>query len=264
MAAKRVSSLLMNHMLRRGVGCQKFPTAKSVAPVAVRFCSTKAPATEEVYPTVRPVNAAQRQDLLEFGQYVTECLPKYVQQASVTPGNELEIMVCPSGILPTISFMDQHMNAQFHNVTDITAIDVPSREYRFEVVYILLSTRFNTRIRVKTYTDEFTPLDSVTEVYLGANWYEREVWDMYGVFFANHPDLRRILTDYGFEGHPLRKEFPLSGYTEVRYNDEDNMVVMEPVEMDQEFRQFDLSAPWEQFPQFREVKSNVPTPKTEE
>lgn len=142
--------------------------------------------------------------------------------------------------------------------------------------------RYNSRIRVRTYTDELTPIDSACEVYKAANWYEREVWDMYGVFFANHPDLRRILTDYGFEGHPQRRDFPLSGYVEViwaahhstiecllifsrfsviqlRYDDEKQRVVCEPLELAQEFRKFDLAAPWEQFPNFRNAN-----PATEE
>lgn len=121
---------------------------------------------------------------------------------------------------------------------------------RFEVIYNLLSLRFNTRIRVKTYTDELTPIDSVTGIYKSANWLEREVWDMYGVFFANHPDLRRILTDYGFQGHPQRKDFPLSGYVELRYDDEKKRVVCEPLEFAQEFRKFDLRAPWERYRNF--------------
>lgn len=257
MASRRLSIFLGNALRTRTPHFLK----PSCISKGVRLSST-ASTTEDLHPTCRPVNSAERQNLIDFGQYVADCMPKFVQQAAVTPGNELEIMVCPAGIVPVLSFLESHINAQFTNVSDITAVDVPSRQNRFELVYNLLSVRYNTRIRVKTYTDEFTPVDSATEVFLGANWYEREVWDMYGVFFANHPDLRRILTDYGFEGHPMRKEFPLSGYTEVRYNDEENMVVMEPLELDQEFRKFDLSAPWEQFPQFKEPKSNVP-PKEE-
>ncbi|CAG2181013.1 unnamed protein product, partial [Oppiella nova] len=136
---------------------------------------------------------------------------------------------------------------------DICGVDVPTRQYRFEIVYNLLSLRYNSRIRVKTYTDELTPIESICELFKGANWYEREIWDMFGVFFINHPDMRRILTDYGFEGHPFRKDFPLSGYTECRYDDEVKRVVIEPLEMTQEFRKFDLQSPWEQFPNFRSV-----------
>jgi len=229
----------------------------------IRKVSTTTAGAEDLHPTCRPSNPTETQALIEYGQYVAECLPKYIQKVTLMSGNELELMICPAGVVPVLSFLDLHINAQFTSICDLTAVDVPSRQNRFEIVYNLLSVRFNSRIRVKTYTDEFTPIDSATEVYLGANWYEREVWDMFGVFFANHPDLRRILTDYGFEGHPLRKEFPLTGYTEVRYDDEENMVMMEPVELDQEFRKFDLSAPWEQFPQFKELKSNAP-PKPEE
>ncbi|CAD6234323.1 GSCOCG00012393001-RA-CDS [Cotesia congregata] len=130
-----------------------------------------------------------------FGQYLAECLPKYVQKVQMTAQDELEILIAPSA--------------------DLTALDVPSRPYRFELVYNLLSLRFNNRIRVKSYTDELTPVDSVVSIFKAANWYEREVWDMFGIYFSDHPDLRRILTDYGFEGHPLRKDFPLSGFIET-------------------------------------------------
>merc|ERR1712035_12009 len=128
-------------------------------------------------------------------------------------------------------------------------MDVPSRDNRFELFYNLLSLRFNSRIRVRTYTDELSPVDSITDIHKAANWYEREVWDMYGVFFANHPDLRRILTDYGFEGHPFRKDFPLTGYVECRYDDEVKRVVVEPVE---------------QFPNFREQAGAEEVPIKEE
>lgn len=172
----------------------------------------------------------------------------------------MEILIAPEGVVPVLQFLKDHHNAQFVNLADICGMDVPSRHYRFEIIYNLLSLRFNSRIRVKTYTDELTPIDSATEVFRAANWYEREIWDMYGVFFSNHPDLRRILTDYGFEGHPFRKDFPLSGYVEVRYDDEAKRVVVEPVELAQEFRKFDLESPWEQFPAYREkpAAENVP------
>jgi len=198
--------------------------------------------------------AVEREMLVDFGSYIADCMPKYVQKVEVSHFNELEIMIHPDGVLPVMTFLRDHTNAQFSNIIDIAGLDKPTLENRFEVVYILMSLNFNARIRVKTYTDELTPLDSVTCLYEGANWYEREVWDMYGVFFANHPDLRRILTDYGFEGHPLRKDFPLSGYTEVRYDDEIKRVVVEPIELTQEFRKFEANTPWETFPKFRQVE----------
>ena len=167
--------------------------------------------------TIRKFDPVQRENLSDFGKYVADCMPKYVQKVQLTAGDELEVLISPEGIIPVLSFLKDHHNAQFTNLADIAGLDMPTREYRFEVVYNLLSLRYNARIRVKTYTDEMTPLDSCNEVFKAANWYEREIWDMYGVFFSNHPDLRRILTDYGFEGHPLRKDFPLSGYIEVRF-----------------------------------------------
>lgn len=187
----------------------------------------------------------------DFGKYVAECLPKYVQKVQISSGNELEVLIAPEGVVPVLQFLKDHHNAQFASLADICGMDVPSRHYRFEIIYNLLSLRYNSRIRVKTYTDELTPIESACDVFKAANWYEREIWDMYGVFFSNHPDLRRILTDYGFEGHPQRKDFPLSGYVEVRYDDEAKRVVVEPVELAQEFRKFDLESPWEQFPAHR-------------
>ncbi|XP_076321420.1 NADH dehydrogenase [ubiquinone] iron-sulfur protein 3, mitochondrial-like [Tachypleus tridentatus] len=213
--------------------------------------------SQESRPTVRKQNLPMRTQLSDFGRYVAECLPKYVQKVLMTPGDELEILIAPEGVLPVITFLKDHHNAQFTNISDIAGVDVPTRQCRFEIVYNLLSVRYNSRIRVKTYTDELTPIDSITEVFKGANWYEREVWDMFGVFFANHPDLRRILTDYGFEGHPFRKDFPLSGYVELRYDDEVKRVVAEPVELAQEFRKFDLATPWETFPADRADRSPV-------
>lgn len=164
---------------------------------------------------VRKPDAVARSHLTDFGKYVADCLPKYVQAAQLTSGDELEILICPEGVVPVMQFLKDHHNAQFVNLIDIAGMDVPSRKYRFEIIYNMLSLRYNSRIRVKTYTDELSPIDSVNDVFKAANWYEREIWDMYGVFFANHPDLRRILTDYGFEGHPQRRDFPLSGYVEV-------------------------------------------------
>ena len=209
--------------------------------------------TEELRPTVRKFDAVQRANLTEFGKYVAECMPKYVQKVQLTAGDELEVLIAPEGVVPVLSFLKNHHNAQFANLADIAGVDMPTREFRFEIVYNLLSLRYNSRIRVKTYTDELTPIESADEVFKAANWYEREIFDMFGVFFLNHPDLRRILTDYGFEGHPLRKDFPLSGFYECRYDDEVGRVVSEPVTLAQEYRKFDLAAPWEQFPNFRET-----------
>lgn len=218
--------------------------------------------------TIRKVDVAKRTQLTDFGKYVAECMPKFIQKVQIVSGDELEVLIAPEGIVPVLSFLKDHHNCQFLSLVDIAGMDVPSRQNRFEVIYNLLSLRYNSRIRVKTYTDELTPLDSCNDVFKAANWYEREIWDMYGVFFANHPDLRRILTDYGFEGHPQRKDFPLSGFVEVRYDDEANRVVLEPLELTQEFRRFELSQPWEQFPNFRdtppaieEVPIGAPKPK---
>jgi NADH dehydrogenase (ubiquinone) Fe-S protein 3 len=158
-----------------------------------------------------------------------------------------QIYVSPDGILPVFSFLKYHTAAEFTQVSDITAVDYPTRDQRFEVVYNLLSVRHNSRIRVKTYADEASPVPSITGLYDGANWYEREVYDMFGVFFIGHPDLRRIMTDYGFDGHPLRKDFPLTGYTEIRYDEEKKRIVVEPLELTQAFRNFEGgSAAWEQ------------------
>ncbi|XP_038621077.1 NADH dehydrogenase [ubiquinone] iron-sulfur protein 3, mitochondrial [Tachyglossus aculeatus] len=203
-------------------------------------------------PTVRSQDGVVHKQLSAFGEYVAEILPKYVQQVQVSCFNELEICIHPDGVIPVLTFLKNHMNAQFKSLADLTAVDVPTRQNRFEIVYNLLSLRFNSRVRVKTYTDELTPIESSVAVHKAANWYEREIWDMFGVFFFNHPDLRRILTDYGFEGHPFRKDFPLSGYVELRYDDEVKRVVAEPVELAQEFRKFDLNSPWEAFPAYRQ------------
>jgi NADH dehydrogenase (ubiquinone) Fe-S protein 3 len=165
------------------------------------------------------------------------CLPKYIQQYTVWK-DELTIYIHPTGVIPTFTFLKLHTAAEYTQVSDITAVDYPTKDARFEVVYNLLSVRHNSRLRVKTYADEATPVPSITSLYDGANWYEREVYDLYGVFFTDHPDLRRIMTDYGFDGHPLRKDFPMTGYTEIRYDEEKKRIVVEPLEMTQAFRNF--------------------------
>lgn len=161
--------------------------------------------------------------------------------------DELTIYIPPSGVVPVFTFLKYHTAAEYTQVSDITAVDYPTRDQRFEVVYNLLSVRHNSRIRVKTYADEATPVPSICDLYDGANWYEREVYDMFGVFFVGHPDLRRIMTDYGFDGHPLRKDFPLTGYTEIRFDEEKKRIVVEPLELTQAFRNFEGgTAAWEQ------------------
>lgn len=205
--------------------------------------------------------------LHQYGQYLMSALPKYIQQFSVWK-DELCIYICPEGVIPVFTFLKYHTAAEYTMVADITAVDFPTKNYRFEVVYNLLSVRHNSRIRVKTYADEATPVPSITSLYDGANWYEREVYDMFGVFFTDHPDLRRIMTDYGFDGHPLRKDFPLTGYTEIRYDEEKKRIVVEPLEMTQAFRNFEGgSSSWEQVGVGVDRKPDqfkLPTPKPEE
>ena len=158
---------------------------------------------------------------------------------------ELTVLAKREQIVELMRFLRDDSQTMFWNIIDLCGVDYPQRKERFEVVYHLLSPRQNARIRVKVMTDETTPVPSVTGVYPGADWFERECWDMYGILFTGHPDLRRILTDYGFEGHPQRKDFPLTGHVEVRYDDEAKRVVYEPVELRQEFRNFDFLSPWE-------------------
>jgi NADH-quinone oxidoreductase subunit C len=159
--------------------------------------------------------------------------------------HELTVTAKASDIVAVMRHLRDDPNCQFWNLIDVTAIDWPSRERRFDVVYHLLSPKLNARIRVKIETDETTPVASIIEVFPGADWFERETYDLYGVIFTGHPDMRRLLTDYGFEGHPLRKDFPLTGFVEVRYDDELKRVVYEPVRLVQEFRNFDFLSPWE-------------------
>lgn len=180
----------------------------------------------------------------ELADYVAASLGDTVTDVSLALG-ELMVRVKRDDIVPVLTFLRDDTNCQFKCLMDVCGVDYPEREERFEVVYNLLSPQHNQRIRVKLSTDEGTPVPSVTGVFRSAGWWEREVWDMYGVYFSDHPDLRRILTDYGFEGHPLRKDFPLTGYVEVRYDDEEKRVVYEPVKLTQAHRNFDFLSPWE-------------------
>jgi NADH-quinone oxidoreductase subunit C len=161
---------------------------------------------------------------------------------------ELTIALDAVGIVPFITFLRDDLECQFTIMIDICGVDYPTRARRFDVVYHFLSIAQNQRIRVKVETDDTIPVPSIVSVHPSADWFEREAFDMYGILFSDHPDLRRILTDYGFSGYPLRKDFPLTGYVEVRYDDEQKRVVYEPVRLVQEFREFDFLSPWEGAP----------------
>jgi len=180
----------------------------------------------------------------EMVDHLEASLPGAVSKAEELLG-ELILWTDQEHLVALATFLRDDPAMLFQQLMDVTAVDYPQREQRFEVVYNLLSLKHNRRLRLKVPTDEETPVPSLCSVFSAANWFEREVWDLYGVFFTNHPDLRRILTDYGFEGHPLRKDFPLTGYVEVRYDEELKRVVYEPVELKQEFRGFDFESPWE-------------------
>ena len=180
--------------------------------------------------------------LRDLGDYVAAAHPGLETEIAY---GELMLRVEAGSLIKLLTFLRDDQNCQFKQLIDITAVDFPERRPRFDVVYNLLSLKHNLRARVKLETDESTPVASVATVFSSAIWYEREAWDMYGVFFADHPDLRRLLTDYGFEGHPLRKDFPLTGYVEVRYDEEQKRVIYEPVKLTQEFRSFDFESPWE-------------------
>ena len=258
------------------------------------------PANALEAPPVNPADkyAIKADALHQYGSWLMGCLPKYMQQFSVWK-DELTVYICPSGVIPVFTFLKcasrlapllsvclvqprltpgpsfptplplptDNTAAEFTQISDITAVDFPTRDQRFEIVYNMLSVRHNSRLRVKTYADEAAPVPSLCALYDGANWYEREVYDMFGVYFVGHPDLRRIMTDYGFEGHPLRKDFPLTGYTEIRYDEEKKRIVTEPLELTQAFRNFEGgSSAWEQLGPGVDRKPDtfkLPTPKEE-
>ena len=188
--------------------------------------------------------SALSESLAELADVVADRLGDSLESHDITRG-ELTITVAPSEIINVLRFLRDDPRLQFVCLIDICGVDYPERTRRFDVVYHLLSPRQNARIRVKVATGEDMPIASATEIYLGADWYEREAYDLYGILFTGHPDLRRLLTDYGFQGHPLRKDFPLTGFLEVRYDNEQQRVVYEPVSLAQEFRSFDFLSPWE-------------------
>jgi NADH-quinone oxidoreductase subunit C len=185
--------------------------------------------------------------LQAIGATAAATLPGAVLESAFAFG-ELTLTVDRDRIVEALTLLRDDPAAQFVCIIDISGADYPEREKRFDVVYHLLSPKLNRRVRVKVSTDENTPIASATAVYPGADWYEREIYDFFGVLFEGHPDLRRILTDYGFDGHPLRKDFPMTGFVEVRYDDQEKRVRYEPVRLNQEFRQFDFLSPWEGAP----------------
>jgi NADH dehydrogenase (ubiquinone) Fe-S protein 3 len=176
-----------------------------------------------------------------FGRYLLKVLPIIDYNYNK---KELSINIPFKRLIPILFFLKNHTNCQYKVLSDLCIVDYITKKERFEVIYNLLSIRFNSRIRVKIAITELQPIDSITIIYKAAAWWEREAWDMFGIFFTNHPDLRRILTDYGFEGHPLRKDFPLSGFLEVYYNELKKRVVYEPIHLSQQYRLFEFNSPW--------------------
>ncbi|OOG75898.1 NADH-quinone oxidoreductase subunit C [Sinorhizobium sp. A49] len=182
--------------------------------------------------------------LNELASYLRETRSQLISDAAINYG-ELTLTTTAANLIELLTFLRDDVQCAFINFVDVCGVDWPQRSDRFDVVYHLLSPRQNLRVRIKVATGEGEPVPSATGVFPGADWFEREAYDMYGILFTGHPDLRRILTDYGFEGHPLRKDFPVTGFVEVRYDDEAKRVVYEPVELKQEFRNFDFLSPWE-------------------
>jgi NADH-quinone oxidoreductase subunit C len=182
--------------------------------------------------------------LKDLGDYIANALGSDVTEKTIGHG-ELTIRVKREALLQVLGFLRDDAKCQFKLLADLCGVDYPDRPERFEVVYNLLSLKLNQRIRIKVATDEEHAVPSATGLYRAAGWFEREAWDLFGIYFSDHPDLRRLLTDYGFEGHPMRKDFPLTGYVEVRYDEEQKRVVYEPVKLKQEFRSFDFASPWE-------------------
>ncbi len=197
-------------------------------------------------PEVGETPEAEMRDgtLRELGDYIQSAHATDITGYRVSFG-ELNLEVPVSALVKVARFLKSDTNCLFEMLIDICGVDYPERNPRYEVVYNLLSMRHNQRVRLKVPVDESTPVPSLAAMFPTATWFERECWDLYGLFFSDHPDLRRLLTDYGFDGHPFRKDFPLTGYVEVRYDDESRRVIYEPVKLPQEFRNFDFLSPWE-------------------
>ena len=192
----------------------------------------------------KPTLAERESSLHELKDEILGGISDVPIEAVVARG-ELTLTTTATSIVKVLVYLRDTTNCLFTMLVDLCGVDYPERDKRFEVVYHLLSVRYNQRIRVKISTDEATPVPSVVGVFRSALWFEREAWDLFGIYFSDHPDLRRLLTDYGFDGHPLRKDFPQTGYVEVRYDDEQKRVVYEPVALRQDWRSFDFLSPWE-------------------
>jgi len=191
-----------------------------------------------------PVGKETETALLAMADHIADVVDNMVVSCAVVRG-EIELRASPADIPQVLTLLRGDRQAAFNQLIDMTAVDYPERESRFDVVYLLLSMDNNMRMRLVAAIAAGQTMPTVTHLFMAANWAEREAWDMFGIFFAGHPDLRRLLTDYGFEGHPLRKDFPLTGHVEVRYDDNQRRVVNEPVHLVQEFRDFDFLSPWE-------------------
>jgi NADH/F420H2 dehydrogenase subunit C len=187
----------------------------------------------------------QQKILYKYSNFLKHILPKFIEKIKLS-NYELKVTLKSKGLLQTMFFLKNHTNAKFELLTDIVAVDFPGKTKRFQVIYNLLSIHYNCRLQVEIFVDDLEFLETITSIYNGAGWLEREVWDMFGIVFRNHPDLRRILTDYGFKGYPLRKDFPLTGFIEVFYDDSKKRILYVPVSLAQEYRNFTFNNPWNQ------------------
>ncbi len=191
--------------------------------------------------------------LINLEKLINSELASKIQNSKIE-NNELLVEINDNDLVEVINFLKSNDSCKFRQLIDIAGVDYPENEKRFQLVYLFLSHENNTRIKLKIELDASQQIQSITKIFPSANWMEREVFDMYGIKFKNHPDLRRILTDYGFKGHPLRKDFPLTGFNEVRYSEKDKKVVYEPVKLEQNYRNFDFESPWEGTSYIKEIK----------
>ena len=195
------------------------------------------------------------ENLRNLETFINSELSSKIQNSSIE-NNELLIEIESKDLIETVQFLKSNENCKFRQLVDIAGVDYPGEEKRFELVYLFLSHENNNRIKLSTKFKIDQIINSLTKIFPSANWMEREVFDMYGVKFKNHPDLRRILTDYGFKGHPLRKDFPLTGFNEVRYSEKEKKVIYEPVKLEQNYRNFDYESPWEGTKYIKEIKKS--------